>query len=415
MAVSRRGAALIIFGCVLFAADVHPASQSAEYRTQFRLDIQPGEDSARGAIRVLQPDSRLKRLRLIMPAATFSAVKADGELTRSGDEVTWEVPARGGELRYRVVVTHERDGGGYDALVTDHNALFRADRVFPRARAVHKPGARGRGELVLVLPSGWSSITPYLPDPSGRLTFVNLQRSFPRPVGWVLAGRIGSRMDVIGETMVRIAAPRGRTVQRVPMLALIRSVLPVLQAELPAMPRYLLVVTAGDPMWRGGLSAPNSVYVHADRPLLSENGTSALVHELIHLLAPVPAAPDQDWIDEGLAEYLGLLVLRESDAISPERFAHAIDVFRRRGKRVRSIVTTNASGVVTARAVAIFDDLDRELRRRSSGRTDIFDLVRRLMQEPEPVDVERLRSLASELAAGQPVQALSAANLPGTR
>ena len=50
------------------------------------------------------------------------------------------------------------------------------------------------------------------------------------------------------------------------------------------------VVGAADPMWRGGLSASNSLFLHADRPLISENGTSTLVHELTHVITRVRGA-----------------------------------------------------------------------------------------------------------------------------
>jgi hypothetical protein len=395
-------------------ANAADAPASPEYRTQFRVDIRPGEAVAQAGIRVVQPDARLKRLRLLMPRDRFSSLTADGRITRRGDEVTWEIPPRGGEIRYQVTINRQRSDKGYDALVTARWAMFRADHVFPRARAVHKRATRGRGELVLVLPAGWTSFTPYLPDPTGRVTFLNPKRSFSRPVGWVLAGHLGSRMDMIGPTMVRIAAPRNQNVQRVAMLSLMRAVMPVLQAELATAPPYLLVVSAGDPMWRGGLSAPNSFYLHADRPIIGENGTSTLVHELVHLLAPVPADADHDWIDEGVAEYLGLLLLRRAGAISPERFDHAIEIFRRQGATVSNIVTPSSSGAVNARAVVIFHDLDVELQRRSGGKSDMFDLVRLLMSQQQPVDISRLRDLAMDLAGGQPLQALSPAKLPGS-
>jgi hypothetical protein len=77
-------------------------------------------------------------------------------------------------------------------------------------------------------------------------------------------------------------------------------------------------------------------------------------------MLPVPAAAEDDWIDEGLAEYLSLVLLERSGTISRERFGHAIDTFRRRGNQVRNIRTSYASGKITARAVSIFHDLDRE-------------------------------------------------------
>lgn len=363
----------------------------------------------------MQDAGALKELRLSLPQSSVTAVEGDGPVQRAGDAVTWRVPARGGELRYRVAVTHGRRSGGYDALVTRDWALFRADDVFPPAQATLRPAARGRSELVLDLPQGWSAQTPYVPDAAGRLAILNPERRYARPAGWILAGRIGSRMDVIGATTVRVAGPRGDPVPRVPMLALLRWTLPVLQAELDGVPPYLLVVSAGDPMWRGGLSAPTSLYLHASRPLISENATSPLLHEVVHVVAPVPAAPEHDWIDEGVAEYLALRALRDSGTISPERFRDAIDTFRRRGAGVRNMLTRSSSGIVTARAVATFSDVDAELERLTGGRSDVFDLVRRMGREERDIDLVRLRALATEVAGGRPLSSLSDRNVPTQR
>jgi hypothetical protein len=406
------GILLVLIGCLL-AGTAGAAPSTPEYTTQFRVDIRPAEPKALAEIRVVQSGPRLKRLQFRMPQSSFSLLDADGKVTRDGERVTWEVPAKGGSLRYRVVVDHKRNEKGYDALITERWALFRADDVFPRAKSTHQRGARGRGELVLAVPTGWTSVTPYLPDTTGRLRFISPTRSFSRPVGWILAGSVGARMDVIGPTMVRIAAPRGDNVQRVSMLSLVRGVLPILQAELSGLPGYVLIVSAGDPMWRGGLSAPNSIYLHSGRPVIGENGTSTLIHELLHVLAPVPTVADQDWIDEGVAEYLGLVLLRRSGAISPERFDHAIDIFRRQGARVTSMTTRNSRGDVNARAVVVFHDLDLELQRRTAGRADIFELVRRLMAAEQPVDIIRLRAIAMDMAGDKPLQSLLPPTLPG--
>ena len=59
-------------------------------------------------------------------------------------------------------------------------------------------------------------------------------------------------------------------------------------------------------MWRGGLSAPQSLFVHSDRPLISENATSTLLHEVMHLALGIRAAEQFDWIVEGLASYFAL-------------------------------------------------------------------------------------------------------------
>ncbi len=400
---------------VVAAGSVALADASLDYRVQFRLEIGAGQPVAHAQIRIIQPDARLKRLEFTMPESVFSGVSGDGRMVRRGDKVTWEIPLRGGEIRYGVAVNHKRSDKGYDALLTDHWGVFRSEDVFPAADAVYRPGARGQSELLIDLPPGWSSLTPYRSDASGRVSIVNKDRSYARPVGWLLVGQIGVRKDNIGPTAVRIAGPRGQGLERLPALALLRWTLPVLQAEIPDAPADILVVLAGDPMWRGGLSAPNSLFLHADRPLISENGTSTLIHEIVHVLAPVPTRPEHDWIDEGIAEYLGLLVLRRSGTISRERFEHAVATFRHRGASVRTMVTRGANGEVNARAVAIFHDVNQELQARTEERIDLFDLVRKMMRETDPLDINRLRALAAEISGGLPLRSLTPARVPGTR
>lgn len=390
-----------------------PAAQPGEngYRIQFLLSLKAGAPDASVHIRVSQPDARLKRLRFDMPAVRFTALAGDGTISRRDDAVTWQPPARGGELRYRVTVTHPRSHQGHDAYIGPRWALFRAEDVFPGADATLKPGARSHGELLVDVPPGWSLQTPYQPDATGRLSVTRRGRAYERPVGWIMAGEIGSRMDVIGATTVRVSAPRERAAPRLPSLALLRWTLPVLQAEIERPLPYLLITLAGEPMWRGGLSAPNSFFLHADRPLISENATSPLLHELLHVMAPVPAAAEHDWIDEGMAEYLGLVLLVRSGTISRERFDDTIELFHRRGAGVRSLVTRQASGAVTARAVAIFSDVDRELQAATRGKADIFDLLRLLQAQDDPVDLARLRELAT-VVGGRPLAALGPGRVP---
>jgi hypothetical protein len=391
------------------------AEATSRYAVQFRLELTARQPSAKATIRVMQFDAGLRSLRLRLPADVFTDVAASGSLTRRADTFTWKVPPRGGELRYSVVIDHARDSDAYDALVTDRWAIFRADDLFPAASVRKRKGATGRGELLLDVPAGWRALTPYVPAADGRLLIDRPNTAYDRPIGWIAVGELGSRKDMIGGMLVTIAAPKHQSVQRLPMMALLRWTLPLLQSELEQVPPALLVVSADDPMWRGGLSAPNSLFLHASRPLISENGTSTLMHELLHVLMPVPAAAEDDWIDEGLAEYLGLVLLERSGTISRERFDHAINTFRRRGAAVRNIRTRYASGRITARAVATFHELDRELQQATNGESDLFDLTRKLMQEPRPVDLQRLRVLAAEIAGGRVPQALSAARIPTQR
>ena len=134
---------------------------------------------------------------------------------------------------------------------------------------------------------------------------------------------------------------------------------------------------------------------------------------MIHLLMPVPAADDHDWIDEGIAEYLCLRVLSDTGTIARERFDAAIADFRKRGSGVASMRSSTAGGVIKARAVAVFHDLDHELQAASHGEADIFTLMRKMMVTAEPLDLEGLRALARTVAGSASLDALSDASVPG--
>lgn len=340
----------------------------------------------------------MKSLRLHAPADRYREFSGDGRIRRDGEWLAWEPPADGGELRYRVELAHRRAGGGFDAWVDRDWAILRGEDAFPPAASRTRAGARSTSRLLLTLPAGWRAETAY-PRAAQGWAIDNPGRRLQQPLGWIAAGELGIRRDVVEGFRIAVAAPRGHGVQRIGMLALLRWSLPTLAARLDLAPRRLLVVSAGDPMWHGGLSGPGSLFIHADRPLLSENGSSTLLHELAHVLAPVPAAAAADWIDEGLAEYLALRVLRDSGSISARRFGSSLDGYRRRGRGVERLAATQANGAIMARAVAVFADLDAELQACSDGQQDIYTLARQLMDSSVPVDGDGLRAMAMRLCS----------------
>ncbi|MEO7387794.1 MAG: hypothetical protein ABIX37_12715, partial [Gammaproteobacteria bacterium] len=147
------------------------------------------------------------------------------------------------------------------------------------------------------------------------------------------------------------------------------------------------------------------------RPLISENGTSTVVHEMVHVLLSDLATPrDQDWIDEGLAEYLSLRALKDSGTISTTRYDATIAEFRRWGAGAVSLRTTSASGPVTARAVIVFHDLDTELRQAKRGRQTVAAVVRDFLAAGRQASRDSLQAAAGKVL-GHPSRALAA--LPG--
>ncbi|SNR87432.1 hypothetical protein [Pseudomonas segetis] len=313
------------------------------------------------------------------------------DFSSEGGEWTQESPERGiwtpgkgkTKLSYRVKISHPRADGKFDALMTRDWALFRGDNLIPSAAMQIQDKTNLVAHLKFKLPEGWPSVETGWPR-VGKNTFRinNPQRKFDRPTGWILAGKIGTRRTKLGETDVTIAAPDGQGMRRMDMLTMLTYVWPEAQAVFPRDPKKLLVVGANDPMWRGGLSASNSYFMHAGRPTVSENGTSSLVHELVHVFTRIKDTDKSDWISEGLAEYYAIELVRRSGGMTEERYQKVREQLLKWSKSVKTLRTENSTGPITARAVLMLQDLDREIRKATNDRKQLSldDVTRGLMR-----------------------------------
>jgi predicted metalloprotease with PDZ domain len=154
-------------------------------------------------------------------------------------------------------------------------------------------------------------------------------------------------------------------------------------------------------MWRGGLSGPGSFFVHADRPLITPDVTSPILHEVLHSTLRVRAATGDDWIVEGLAEYYALDLLVRSKTIGRSRHDRALADLARKGRRASSLTTDSASGPVTDRAVGFLRQLDAEIREASKGARSLDDVVRAIQSESSGEVSRALLRTESERAAGR--------------
>ena len=216
----------------------------------------------------------------------YTDFAGDGQWTQeSPQRGVWQ-PAKGkAKLTYRVRINHERSAGRYDARMTEDWALLRGDDLVPAVQLRQKNDTELVARLKFDLPKGWKSVETSWPRiGTHEFRIDNPQRKFDRPTGWIIAGKIGTRRAKLGDTDVTIAAPVGEGMRRMDILTLLTFVWPEAQAVFPRDPGKLLIVGAGDPMWRGGLSAPKSAYLHASLPLISEDATSPALHEVMHVL-----------------------------------------------------------------------------------------------------------------------------------
>ncbi len=322
-------------------------------------------------------------------------LQATGELEQRQGRWYWQLNSDGGRLDYCIQLNHQRDYA-YDSIVTAEWAMFRADDLFPAAASLGLRNSYSRTRLRFTLPPGWTSAAPFPETGEHHYLVDNPMRRFDRPTGWVQLGNLGIRRDQLAGVQVAVSAPVDQGVKRLEILSMLAFTLPTARNWFPTLPDRLLVVSANDEMWRGALSGPSSIYLHGERPLVSENGTSTLLHELVHVAIQRKAAPNADWIDEGLAEYLSLVLLHNAGGLTKRRFQAAVARQKRWGNTAPRLAGRNSSGAATAKAVSVFADLHQEM-----GDQGFRRLVTELANNGPAITAQLLRDIA-EKTMGKP-------------
>lgn len=394
-------AALALLGVILLASGSGLGQPPPlVYDLSYDVRVTTSEGVAHVSIRSSGPNAwTLYSVRLRIDPERHFDFRGDGEIeTLEDGKILWKPPREGGALRYAFRIDHLRDPQSYDARCAETWALFRGDDLVPPARVVSEVGSRSRSRLRMRLPAGWSVVVPYEKAPDGSYLVVHDHRRFDRPTGWFALGRLAVLREKIAGTRVAVAAPVGQGVRRQDILAMLRWTLPELRDAVGTLPERLVVVGAGDPMWRGGLSGPDSVYLHADRPLVTNDLTSPLLHELMHAVLGIRAEAGADWIVEGLAELYSIELLRRGGTVSRRRYQRALAKIAERGKRAPGLAVESAAGDVTARAVAVLHDLDLRLEEESGGEVSLDDVVARLRENPGRITNESFRALVSDVA-----------------
>ncbi len=354
---------------------LNAAEPTSLYELEYRLDLR--ERPARASLVVKDNRGRLKALVFDANNPRFTDFDGGDNLSRTEDRYTWTIPTRGGELSWRVDLSHQRIDGKYDARHTANWALFRGEDAFPAMASRALKGAGSKATLRVRLPDDWSLKTRYQ-EAGNRLVVENPKRFFDRPTGWMVAGDIGTRIDRISDTRVTVSAPRGQNVRRQDILALCNWVLPSMVEVLPELPNEILIVSASDPFWRGGLSGPASLFLHAERPLLSGNGTSTLVHELFHVGFRRSAADGADWIIEGLAEYYAIEFLHRSGTTTAARRQKTLDDLAEWATDAGELQVRRSTGATTAKAALVLNALDAEIRQTTSNKQTLDAVVKKL-------------------------------------
>lgn len=369
----------ITSGLVLALAATHgtaAARPDRRWEVTFEARIVPTEGVAHVTIRLGGFASLVNFMRFRIDPDRHSSFEGDGTVRTDGPYLWWDPPAGGGELRYVFRIDHLRGTADYDARVTDSWALFRGDDLVPPALVDTKDDTPSRSRLIVRVPKGWSVATPYRRNRAGVFEVEHAHRLFDRPTGWIVAAaHLGVVRETVAGTKIAIAGPVGQGIHRLDMLAMLRWTLPTLRRIAGRLPERLLIVSAGDPMWRGGLSGPGSFFLHVHRPLISNDLTSPLLHEVVHVLSGLRSGKDGDWIVEGMAEYYGLQALVRSRTVSERRYERALAKIVARGRGVKTLRVPSVSGAVTARAIATLVKLDERMRQRTNERVSLDDVL----------------------------------------
>jgi hypothetical protein len=351
----------------------------------YRVKFIPESDQAEVSVTLAKGEVVPSLMFNLGEQGLYSDFQGDGQwIQHSAAKGEWQPSPGKSTLRYRVRISQERTPGRYDARMTKDWVLMRGDDLIPSAVLRQQINTDLVARLQFDLPKGWKGVETAWPRiGKNQFRIDNPLRKFDRPTGWLIAGKIGTRRAKLGETEVTIAAPVGEGLRRMDVLTLLTFVWPEAQSVFPRDPNKLLIVGAGDPMWRGGLSAPNSYYMHSDRPLVSENGTSSLVHELVHVFSRIRSEDRSDWLVEGLAEYYAIELVRRAGGMSEDRYQKVREHLIGWSKPVKSLRTNRATGPVTARAVLLLQELDREIRQKTKGSSQprsLDDVTRGLMR-----------------------------------
>ena len=376
------------------------AVSAPTFDVRYDVLLLPGDGIARVTIH-LDGDGLPEALRFRVDTRRHKDFTGDGEIDMEKGRLVWRVPSEGGKLRYEVIIDHDRDGPGKDAAITDRWALFRGEDLVPSMAVNTEVDIESDATLELHLPAEWSVVTPWEKIGDDTFAIEQTHRFVDRPTGWVLAGRLGVTRETVAGVRLSIGNPWRHDLHRLDILALLRWTLDDLVEVFPNHPERFAIVGAADPMWRGGLSGPDSLYLHADRPLIQRDGTSPILHEMVHSFMHARAGEDGDWIVEGIAEYYSLALLRRSRTFSKRRYERSLEKLREKGRDVDDLLVAHADHAVAARGAVLLAELDERIRAATKGRKSLDDVAQVLQEERAPITTKRFIEIAEDVAGSK--------------
>jgi predicted metalloprotease with PDZ domain len=345
----------------------------------------------------------IRSFRLVFRDDRTSDVTGTGSLAWHGRTLLWTPGGPYAHLRYRVSIPRTRPPGPrFDSYATRDWVATRALHLFPEINVHFHEGTRAaaaRARLVFRLPRGWRSAAAQEPLGDGVFAVDEPGKQFARPRGWFLLGNIRQYRRRIAGMQLTVAQAPGAAVDARRLLRLYAHTVPLLADILGPPPARLLVVSAPDPMWRGGLSGEDSFFVNGRIPLRSADKTSSYLHELFHVWQPFRPAPDGRWVSEGLAEYYSLVLPYRAGRLSERTFARGVSLFARYGRWGVDLSHTRDPAALNNSAPFLMYWLDQEIRGATDGQRSLDDVVRSLAREAGTLTTASFLRVVSRTAA----------------
>lgn len=404
----RRSPLLAAATTILLAAIAASAAQGADapQRETFAVDYTVTIDPRNARVARVRWDlmgaDEVEAFEFAAPPERFSRIAGSGELEVVNGSVRWEPLSPYGHLEYRVRIEHPRgDRGHFDSYSGDGWIVTRARDLFPPVKFSFKPGKEGsrprsRSRLLFRLPPAWKSVTAHAAL-APNLYLLDSANVLSRPTGWIALGNLDVSHQEVDGVMVRIARAPDSKLPVDDIYAMLADAIPRLRKMFRQMPPDILVVSAGDPMWRGGLSAYRSMFLHGDRPLRTPDKTAPVLHELIHVSQPFRGAADGDWIVEGLAEYYSLELQRRAGTLTGKGFARGLESFAKHGSWNVDLRTQRDNAATNNSAPLVMYALDQRIQRDTAGQKRLDDVVRLLADERDPVGTKAFRTAVTKV------------------
>lgn len=348
----------------------------------------------------------------LLQEGRYLQFRGDGKITQIGSDIVWKPMGLQASLSYRVVVPHERKPGIYDSYGKKDWVITRTADLFPRKRLQFRKAGKSLTTVSFDLPPGWSAVSemPRIGDNSFRaFESDENEYEYDRPTGWLLYGKIESRKVAAREAKITIAYPYDfikpsessddeRVLRREKYLKwfekkldhmqeIYAKVIPLMADFLPEYAKEFLVIIGKDPMWRGGLSGENSLYLNRGVPNITKDHTSTLVHEYFHVSDGfIKDKQDAEWLVEGLAEFYSLRLLYDAKISTKKDFHEGVTMLKEAGQWGVNLTKSKKQKVLYKNAPVVLFVLDEMLREKTAGVKSLNDVMPLLSAEKRPVN-----------------------------